>query len=336
MTGLTYCQDLYDINSIQTIKITFAQSNWDQVLDDAYSSGEYTMAETVEINGIVFDSVGVKYKGNSTYQANQSKNPFHIELDTYKDQSYDGYKDIKLSNVAKDPSYLREVLSYQILRKYMVAPQSNYAVVYVNDDMAGLYSNSESITKTFVNKYFGSKNNTFFKCNPAFGAGPQSVDFPSLEYMGQDSADYYNSYELKSDYGWEELINFCDTLVNNIEDIESILDVDKTLWMHAYNNALVNLDSYSGMFKQNYYLYKNNYGQFMPIVWDLNESFGRFSGTGSGGLNGTANKARMDHLLHENDSDFPLIQKLLSIPLYKRIYLAHYKTILLENFDNQR
>ena len=42
----------------------------------------------------------------------------------------------------------------------------------------------------------------------------------------------------------------------------------------------------------------------------------------------------MDHLLHDNDSDFPLIQQLLSVPRYKRMYLAHFKTIMLENFDN--
>jgi len=90
------------------------------------------MAQSVTINGEVYDSVGVKYKGNSTYQANQVKNPFHIELDTYKEHDHQGYKDIKLSNVAKDPSFLREVLSYNILRNYMDAPLSNYANVYVN------------------------------------------------------------------------------------------------------------------------------------------------------------------------------------------------------------
>ena len=328
-------QDLYDLNTVQTIKITFAQSNWDQLLDNAYDAGTYTLAETVEINGIVFDSVGVKYKGNSTYNSNQAKNPFHIELDTYKNQNYDGYKDIKLSNVAKDPSYLREVLSYQILRQYMVAPQSNYANVYVNDQLIGLYSNSESITKTFVDKYFGSNSNTFIKCNPPAGAGPQSNDLPSLEYLGQDSSDYYDAYEIKSDYGWEELINLCDTLNNSVDEIEKILDIDKTLWMHAFNNVLVNLDSYSGMFTQNYYLYRDDYGRFLPIVWDLNESIGKFSATGNGNLNGTQAKQQMSHLLHANDADFPLISKLLSNPLYQRMYLAHYKTILLENFDNE-
>lgn len=36
---------------------------------------------------------------------------------------------------------------------------------------------------------------------------------------------------MKSDHGWAELINLCDTLANNSNDIEKILDVDKALSM---------------------------------------------------------------------------------------------------------
>jgi len=334
-TTLGNAQEFYDLNTIQTIEITFTESNWDQLLDNEYAStGDYILAQSVTINGEVFDSVGVKYKGNSTYNSNQAKNPFHIELDTYKDHKYENYTDIKLSNVAKDPSFLREVLSYQILRQYMDAPLSNYANVFVNGTLIGLYSNSESISKKFVNSRFYSKDGTFIKCNPPAGAGPQTNDFPNLVYLGQDSTDYYDAYELKSDDGWQELIDLCDTLENNTEDIESILDVDRALWMLAFNNILVNLDSYTGGFTQNYYLYRDDSNRFLPVVWDLNESFGRFSMTGSGNLNGTTAKQQMSHLLHENDADFPLIQQLFDNPLYKRMYLAHCKTMLLENFDN--
>ncbi len=328
-------QSFYDLNTIQTIDITFAQSNWDALLDAEKAGNEnYIMAQTVVINGTTFDSVGVKYKGNSTYNANQTKNPFHIELDTYKDQDYQGYTDIKLSNVAKDPSFLREVLSYYILRQYMHASQSNYANVTVNGNLIGLYSNSEAVNKSFVNRKFFSKKNTFIKCNPIAGAGPQSNDLPNLVYLGQDSTDYYPAYELKSDDGWQELINLCDTLKNNTAAIETILDVDRAIWMLAYDNALVNLDSYIGGFAQNYYLYRDQNGRYNSVVWDLNESFGGFARTGTGNLNSNAAKQQMSPLLNINDADYPLVQELLAIPMYKRMYLAHLKTIMLENFDN--
>ena len=88
----TYAQSFYDINTVQTIALVFSQSNWDYMLDTAKAGSDgYIMAQSVTINGTRFDSVGVKYKGNSTYGPNQVKNPFHIELDTYKNQDYQGY-----------------------------------------------------------------------------------------------------------------------------------------------------------------------------------------------------------------------------------------------------
>lgn len=334
-SSFTFGQSFYDLNTVQKIEITFTQSNWDQLMDNEKAgAGNYIMAQSVTINGQVFDSVGVKYKGNSTYKANQVKNPLHIELDTYKDHIYESYTDIKLSNVANDPSFVREVLSYKILGQYMDAPLSNYANVYINGNLIGLYSNSESITNKFVKSRFGSKTNAFIKCNPPAGAGPGSSDYPNLVYLGKDSSKYYAAYEMKSDIGWEELIDLCDTLSNNLNEIEKVLDVDRALWMLAFNNVLVNLDSYSGGFAQNYYLYRDDNGRFIPIVWDLNESFGRFSMTGAGNLNSTTAKQQMTHLLHENDANYPLIKQLFSNPMYKRMYLAHVKTMLTENFGN--
>lgn len=328
-------QDFYNLETIQTIEVTFSESNWDQLMDAAYAAETgYILAESIAINGVVYDSIGVKYKGNSSYQTNQVKNPWHIELDTYKDQDYDGYTDIKLANGAKDPSMIRDALGYQIIGQYMVAPKANFANLYVNGDYIGLYTNTESISKKFMADRFGSKNNTRVKCSPPDGAGPQSSDLPNLVYLGQDSTDYYDAYEVQSDAGWQDLVNLCDTLENHTADIEAILDVDRALWMLALNNVIVNLDSYIGNFAQNYYLYKSDDGQFLPVMWDLNESFGVFSQTGTSNLNGTAAKQTMNYLLHENDSDYPLIQNLLDVPMYKRMYLAHFKTILLENFDN--
>lgn len=331
-TAFGFAQDFYDLNTIQTIEITFAESNWDALLDAAEPSDGYIPATSVSINGTIFPNVGVKYKGNSSYNANQPKNPFHIELDTYENQDYQGYKDIKLSNVIFDPSFIREALSYKILGNYMDAPLANFAKVFVNGSYIGLYTNVESISKTFVENRFGSKTNSFFNCSPPGGASPQSQNLPNLAYLGTNSTSYETAYEMKSDTGWEDLIELTNTLSSNINNIENVLDVDRALWMLAFDNVLVNLDSYIGLFKQNYYLYKSDNGQFLPVVWDLNMSFGVFGMTGSPGppLNSTTQKAQLSHLLHSTESNWPLVQKLLAVPTYKKRYLAHFKTILTE------
>ncbi len=334
-TKLAAQSSFYDMNTIQLIEITFTQSNWDYMMDTAKAGSEgYVMASKIKINGVEYDSVGVKYKGNSTYRANQVKNPLHIELDTYKDQEYEGFTDIKLSNVFNDPSFLREVLTYKIVRNYMPAPESNYANVYINNSLIGLYSNSESIGKKFVDSHFGSKSNTFFKCNPIGGAGPGSSAFPNLVYLGADSSLYTSRYEMQSDNGWFDLINLCDTLASHTAAIEQTINVNQALWMLAFDNILVNLDSYLGAFSQNYYLYKDEYSRFQPVVWDMNESFGRFSMTGTTTLNTTTSKQQLTHLLHASDAGWPLVKNLLAVPMYKRMYIAHLRTILSENFAN--
>ena len=325
--------NFYDLNTIQLIEITFTQPNWDYMLDTSKAGSDgYIMASKVKINGDEFNNVGVKYKGNSSYSPSQVKNPFHIELDTYSDQDYQGYTDIKLSNAYRDPSFLREVLSYKIARDYMHAPKSNFANVYVNNQLLGLYSNTESVGKKFVKAHFGSKSNTFIKCNPILETEPGMVDIPNLVYLGADSSLYLNSYELESDYGWSDLINLCDTLNNHTAEIEKVINVNEVLWMLAFDNLLVNLDSYIGLFSQNYYLYKDNHKLFRPVIWDLNESFGTFSETGTGILNSTNSRIQMTHLLHINDNNWPLVKNLLTIPAYKRMYLAHMRTILTEHF----
>ncbi|MDV7186364.1 CotH kinase family protein [Lutibacter sp. TH_r2] len=358
VTIKTYSQDLYDINTIQTIEIEFEEDNWDELLDtEKAGDNNYTEATSVTINGDIYYSVGVKYKGNSSYNADYTKNPFHIELDTYIDQDYEGYTDIKLANVYSDPSFVRETVMYTIVNQYMDAPQANYANVYVNGTLIGLYTNTESISKKFVKKHFNSNNNAFFSCSPPDGADPTSTVLPSLEYLGTNYTSYEDGYEIKSDdeddatvalAHWDNLIELTSTLDSDITNIESVIDIDMAIWMMALDNVMVNLDSYIGEFKQNYYLYKDDNNQFKPVIWDLNMSFGVFemtgessSGGGPGGfggntgtLNSTTEKAELDYLLHDSDDSFPLFSKLMEVPKYKRMYLAHYKTILTENISN--
>lgn len=338
LAALPFCmaQSFYDVESVQTIELFFPFSDWDYRLDTAKAGDDgYIIANTCLINGEVYDSVGVKYKGNSSYQPTNVKNPFHIELTTViPTQDIGGSNDIKLGNGFADPSMIREVLSYEILRNYMKAPRSNFAKVFVNGQYLGLYSNDEHIGKKFATRNFYSNDNAFFKCNPAQIGGPGG-GASDLTYLGANPSSYYNRYERMSDLqsDWQELIHLCDTLNNYPQALDRILDIDRAIWMLAFNNVLVNLDSYSGAFRQNYYLYRDDNGRFNPIVWDLNQSFGSFSllGGGPGGLDTTAMKTLP---LSANSASpvHPLITRIWNNAMYRRMYVAHAKTIVEEMF----
>jgi hypothetical protein len=329
-------QELYDNSQITTIEIYFPISSWDQVLDNYYvaDNDERLIADSVIINGSMKDSVGVKYKGNSTFDANNSKNPINIALDyVQNNQDYQGFRTLKFSSGKNDPSFLREVLSYEIARKYMQAPQSNFAKVYINGNFHGMYSSSESINSDFQKDYlYADRDNSRFKCNPVSvfdGNGS------SLEYLGNDSTDYYDFYELKSDVTWQDLIDLTNTISNNPSEIESILDIDRAIWMLAFNNVLVNLDSYTGPFRQNYYLIRDDNNRMNPIVWDFNESFGGFEMVDNGPpAPGGSNLASLDINLRQAEDSWPLLQLILNDPSYQRMYIAHIRTIIDENFAN--
>lgn len=338
---LSVCaQDIYDPAAVQDIRIIFYQSNWDAKLDSlkAIDNGDYLLAQSVEINGQLFDSVGVKYKGNSSYNPNNAKNPLHIELDfVRKDQQYNGVKDIKLGNGFADPTFVREVLSYEIARKYMDAPRANHVRLWINGQYWGMYTHVESINKQFArNHFYTDGDNPFFKCNPEdFGGPGTGGNYPDLVYSSADSAFYYDKYDIQSDAGWQELLDLMQTLKNDPDASDDILDIDRALWMLAFNNVLVNLDSYTGAFAQNYYLYYDKHGRWLSTPWDLNMSFGAFPLLTTNSFLSLNQMKQLDPLAQANNTNRPLIKQLLANPVWKRMYLAHLKTILQENFASE-
>lgn len=330
-------QNLYDINTVQEIEINFPSANWDSILDVLKNTTDgYYMADWVKINGIQYDSAGVKFKGNSSYNVNSAKNPLHISLDEFKNQDHQGYESIKLSNGYGDPSFIREVLGYGILKNYMHCPQANFAKVTINGVYYGVFTNDESIDKKFVSEHFYSSTNCFVKCSS--NLSPSAASKNSFKYINADSTSYSSTYDMKSDSGWTAFIDLCDVVTNNVSDLPNKMDVDRAIWMLAFNNLFVNLDSYNGVYAQNHYVYKDNTGHFNSIIWDLNMCFGAFPFAGQGTI-GMGQKTVPELIAyspfaHASDLAWPLINDVLGNASMKRKYLAHLKTMLSENIEN--
>lgn len=113
--------------------------------------------------------------------------------------------------------------------------------------------------------------------------------------------------------------------LNNGEDIEKYLDVDEILRYFAVNTFLVNLDSYAGNMKHNYYLYEEN-GVFSILPWDFNLSFGTFQmNSGQKVIN-----FPIDEPVTDTMENSPLISKLLEIDEYKNLYYSYLNQIVEE------
>jgi hypothetical protein len=319
--GFLPAQDVFNNQAIHTIKIQFPDADW---------------ATQLENN----KTAGVRYKGNSSYnfilQTGAEKLPFNIKLN-YVDSKQKlpaGHKTLKLANGFRDPSFIREILAYDIAQDYMPASRSSFAKVYVNEQYMGVYTLVESVDNALLDEYFGEHKGVLVKCDPNYlyesPATCPEGDRSSLMYLGTDSLCYMGYYEMKSDHGWGELMHLIDVLNNDFDQIESILDVDQTLWMLAFNNYVVNLDSYLGAFCHNYYLYQDTAGIFHPIIWDMNLAFGGFRLPSVKKLMNDQELKQTSMFLHfkDNNEKRPLLTNILKNELYKKVYLAHIKTLL--------
>jgi hypothetical protein len=326
------------------IRIRFLDDNWEKRLKAYRSTGrEDKLMASVVIDGQATDSVGVRFKGNSSFNSVRKKGdrklPFSLDANEFVKGGVftSGHRNLKLSNGFRDPSYLRDLLSYYIARTYMPAPECAMARVYVNEEYFGVYTLTQGVDKPFLQQHFGERNGPFFKCDPewkqqALAHCPPS-DQCSLEEIGKDSLCYALWYEMKSDRGWQDLIALVKELNKPQPDLEAILDMDRTLWMLAFNNLLVNLDSYSGRLCHNYFLYRHRDSLFVPLIWDLNLSFGGFRMADKTNLT-DKELIELSPMLHSLHPRRPLIRKLLEVPLYRKIYLAHMETMLDEYFRN--
>jgi hypothetical protein len=332
---LSFSQDVFDIG-IRNIDIYFSQTNWDDSLDIYYANGlsERLIADSILIDGVMDDNVGIKYKGNSSYNVANVKNPMNIKLDYVNNgQSIDGYNVLKLSNGFRDPSFVREVLSYEMASEYMPSPKATYAKVTVNGTLIGLYTCVQSIDDDFTNENFYERKGPFFKVdNTGLSVPGCSGPLGILEYYS-DTNCYQRAYEMESTDDWAELGNFLDTLNNHFTEVENVMDIDRTLWMMAFENLTVCLDGPINSIPHNFYLFKDNNGRFSPLLWDMNMAFGTFTnGLPSPVL--PSDLQELDIFHNSNDASNMLTTQVFSSDRYKKMYVAHMRTILNEQFAN--
>ena len=331
----SFSQDVFDIG-VRQIEIFFNEPNWDDSLDIFYANnnGQRLIADSILIDGLKDENVGVKYKGNSSYNINNSKNPMNIKLDYINNgQSIDGYNVIKLSNGFRDPSFIREVLTYEMARNYMPSPKATYANVYVNGVLIGLYTCVQSIDDDFTNEHFYERKGPFFKAENTGITVPGCFgQLGILEYY-QDTNCYKRAYEMQSSNDWGKLGDFLDTLNNYFTEVESVFDVDRALWMMAFENLTVCLDGPINSIPHNFYLFKDNNGRFSPLLWDMNMAFGSFT---NGLVQPVTNTdlQELDIFHNINTLNNRLTNSLFSSDRYKRMYVAHMRTILNEQFLN--
>jgi len=335
---------LFDPTVVRELHVNFENDDYHNILTEGFfNTPSMRIPASVTFNGAILDSVGVRYKGNSTFclptQQNNVKVPYNLDFNYWiSGQNLMDYNKVKLANAWLDPTYCKEYIASRIYRKYLPTPEINLVALHSQGNYTGLYVNTESINKQFLEKHYGEDEGVLFKCDGAGvfcdenGNGTEGGT-PSLAYLGTDSTSYYDSYTIKSDYGWGELMNLISTLEYTPDNIEDVINMDRVMWAMAVNTVTNNLDTYNGYYVHNYYLYQDVEGRFQMIPWDLDNTFG-------GAILGFSFFTPND-LYHfdpffggwDNSDYRPLIDLIYNTPMYRKQFIAHIKTVMEESMN---
>lgn len=321
---------VYDDTQIHDFELQFWQPGWWDTLVANFQQEDlpYMPARFI-FNGVVYDSVGVRFKGNSSYFGYPGvKKSFKIKFSAFKpDQRFYGLKTINLNNGFKDPSFLREKMFLDFLNKYIPSMRSNFARLTINGVYWGLYINVEQVNKGFLQSRFGENED-----GNLYKGDPQGW----LIWLGPDPEPYQLNYEKKTNEtqnDWSDLIHFIDVLNNTPlpdlpQALEKLFRVNNFLKFLAMNNLFVNLDSYVGT-GHNYYLYHQDFsGKFIHIPWDVNEAFGNFSF----GMPLNAIMNLPIFWLPPPNQPRPLVKRLWDVPEYRTTYLRYLNYFVQEEF----
>lgn len=109
--------------------------------------------------------IGVRIKGEGSFQTFEQKPALKLKFDAFVDkQRFRGLARMTLNNLFDDASFLAERLAYDVYRAAAVpAPRCNSALVYVNDEFYGVYTNIEAEDKHFLKRWFDKAGGNLYE-----------------------------------------------------------------------------------------------------------------------------------------------------------------------------
>jgi hypothetical protein len=322
-------ESLYDPKTLRTLFLEFENVDWEKELADFYHT-DVEIPAKLTVDGKVYRDVGVHFRGASSFftVSEGHKRSLNLSMDfAHEDQRLRGYRTLDLLNSHEDPTFLRAMLYSQVAREYIPAPKANYVRVVINGESWGVYVNAQHFNKDFTKEFFGSTKGARWKVS----GSPRASG--GLKYIGEDVAEYKKHYEIKSKddtNSWASLIKLCRVLGKTPADelektLAPLLDIDGALKFLALENVFINNDGY-WIRSSDYSIYEDEKGRFHVVPHDVNETFSQPGGPGMrGGQN--IKGVELDPFFGADDSNKPLLGKLLAVPALRARYLGYVRDI---------
>lgn len=309
---------IFNIPAIHTLHLTFPYPDFYDSLIATNTTDVY-LKVAVDFNGESYQDVGIKVKGNSSFNNPSQKKSFKLDFNEYvAGQDIHGLKKLNFNNSFKDPSFMREKLANDFLRAHGApAPRVTYCNVYMNGELWGLYTIVENIDDEFCKRWFNSNDGNLFQGDP----------HGDLKWLGNAQANYTPNYDLENNNttnDWSDLIQLINVInntgMNNLYPaLDSVFNTQNFVKQWATLNLFSSLDSYIGS-GHNYYIYHDTItDKFEWIGWDMNETFGTFK------MNLTSAQLQaLDVDYMNTPTAKPLTNNMLLNPTYQNLYHQAY------------
>ena len=175
------------------ISITTEEANWQNLMDNA---GDKPWIECdITIDGVTFKDVGIKTKGNTSLQQlvkdESTRYSLKVNFGKYTEgQTCYGLDKLALNNIYADSTYLKEYMSYDLMR-FMQVPSSlcTFANITVNGEHYGFFLAVEDADDSYLERIYGSDSNVK-------GYKPEAMDMagqPDRKNMPQMSGQDGNT-----------------------------------------------------------------------------------------------------------------------------------------------
>ena len=226
--------DFFDASYVHDVRINFIQKDWKDKLDSLrMANSENMLIGKVMLDGKSYENVGIAYAKNPTYMTAGRRNPWTIRLNYIdKKQNHGGHLSFNISQALRDPSMVREVLGYEIARKYMPTPNSGFMNLNVEGENRGVHVGIQAMDEAFLTKNFAYTEGAFFRCVPdtrnEIGVkGECEMVYGALKPQ-KDVRCMMMNFEMLSKYGWDDLIELTQMLNNDPNNVYKLLNIDRT------------------------------------------------------------------------------------------------------------
>ena len=308
-TAATQGSSLFDTSTVHSVSVEYDEDEYAAMIDTLVATGEKDwISATVTIDGVVFDDVGIKLKGNSSLRGLTADSgpgagdaaggdaaggvggpggsvsadepeglPWRIRLDKYVEgQNHLGETDFVVRGNNSETS-LDEAVALELLDQAgMPSQEATYVRFTVNGSDETLRLAIEMPDDAWYEDNFDSEGILY----KAEAEGDYS-------YRGDDPASYEGIFDIDASTTGEDdytpLIEFLAFLDSSDDatfatELGQHLDVEAFADYLAIQDLLANADDIDGPGNNSYLRYDAETGIFTVVTWDENLAFGGLGG----------------------------------------------------------